>query len=146
MHCPASFKPIFSIFIVSSDIPGSEGNRGNKVPVENKGYINHYHNNRWCHHLVPKIRQAWGFLHFNFMKRLHRHPSVTSGWLAAKWYTTTLVTWNKVEQGENKEICKDKPKLVDQRPTWWKALHLYVDARRKSECRGINMPLSFTWV
>lgn len=33
MHCPASFSPIFSIFIVSSDIPGSEGNRGNSVPV-----------------------------------------------------------------------------------------------------------------
>lgn len=34
MHCPASFNPIFSILTVSSVIPGSEGNRGNKVPVE----------------------------------------------------------------------------------------------------------------
>lgn len=32
MHCPASFKPIFSILIVSNVIPGSDGNLGNKVP------------------------------------------------------------------------------------------------------------------
>lgn len=32
MHCPASFRPIFSILIVSNVIPGSDGNLGNKVP------------------------------------------------------------------------------------------------------------------
>ena len=32
MHCPASFRPILSILMVSNVIPGSEGNRGNKVP------------------------------------------------------------------------------------------------------------------
>ena len=32
MHCPASFRPIFSILIVSKVIPGSDGNLGNKVP------------------------------------------------------------------------------------------------------------------
>ena len=31
MHCPASFRPIFSILIVSNVIPGSDGNLGNKV-------------------------------------------------------------------------------------------------------------------
>lgn len=34
MHCPASFRPIFSIVSVSKVIPGSEGNRGNRVPVK----------------------------------------------------------------------------------------------------------------
>jgi hypothetical protein len=32
MHCPASFRPIFSILMVSKVIPGSDGNLGNKVP------------------------------------------------------------------------------------------------------------------
>lgn len=34
IHCPASFRPIFSIVSVSKVIPGSEGNRGNRVPVK----------------------------------------------------------------------------------------------------------------